>query len=230
MSPQNGAARVSVVVPVLNEADCLAGFLERLRPLRHKGAEILVCDGGSVDGTQRLARSGADRVLDSAKGRAVQMNTGARVASGEILLFLHADTALPADALEAVGRAVRSGHDWGRFDVRLSGRGAWFRLIEALMNTRSRWTGIATGDQALFLTRSLFEAVGGFPEMPLMEDVEMSRRLKRHAAPACLRSRVLTSSRRWEERGLLRTVLLMWSLRAAYTLGVDPARLARWYA
>lgn len=230
MSPVNGAARISVVVPVLNEANRLGLFLEHLQPFRRRGAEVLVCDGGSTDATPQIARSGADRVLGSAKGRAVQMNSGARDASGDVLLFLHADTFLPPDALEAVERGLRSGRGWGRFDVRLSGQGTLFRLIEALMNLRSRASGIATGDQAIFVSRDLFWSWGGFPEIPLMEDIEMSWRLKGHGPPACLRSRVIVSSRRWEERGVLRTVLLMWFLRAAYALGVDPARLGRWYA
>jgi rSAM/selenodomain-associated transferase 2 len=229
MSQNSTTARVSVIVPVLNEAQRLQSFLEHLKPFRRQGAEVVVCDGGSTDGTPEIARSGADRVLDAERGRAVQMNTGAGAASGDILLFLHADTSLPPDALERIEGRLNSGYGWGRFDVRLSGQGLLFRLIETLMNLRSRWTGIATGDQALFVTRVFFRSEGGFPEIPLMEDIAMSSRLKRHGPPACLRSRVRVSGRRWEHRGVLRTVLLMWALRACYALGVDPARLARWY-
>jgi len=229
MSQNSTTARVSVIIPVLNEAQRLQSFLEHLQPFRRQGAEVIVCDGGSTDGTPGIARSGADRVLDAERGRAVQMNTGAGAASGDILLFLHADTNLPRDALETIERSLHSGYGWGRFDVRLSGEGALFRLIETLMNLRSRWTGIATGDQALFVTRELFRSEGGFPEIPLMEDIAMSSRLKRHGPPACPRSRVRVSGRRWEKQGVLRTVLLMWALRASYALGVDPARLARWY-
>ena len=229
MSQNSTTARVSVIVPVLNEAQRLQSFLEHLQLFRRQGAEVIVCDGGSTDGTPGIARSGADRVLDGQKGRAVQMNTAARAASGDLLLFLHADTSLPRDALERIEGSLNSGYGWGRFDVRLSGQGLLFRLIETLMNLRSRWTGIATGDQALFVTRELFRSKGGFPEIPLMEDIEMSSRLKRYGSPACLRSRVRVSGRRWEKQGVLRTVLLMWALRASYALGVDPARLARWY-
>ncbi|MEF8824488.1 MAG: TIGR04283 family arsenosugar biosynthesis glycosyltransferase [Desulfohalobiaceae bacterium] len=229
MSQNSMTARISVIVPVLNEAERLQSFLEHLQPFRRQGAEVIVCDGGSTDGTPGIACSGADRVLDAEKGRAVQMNSGAQAASGDILLFLHADTSLPRDVLERIEDSLHSGYGWGRFDVRLSGQGLLFRLIEILMNLRSRWTGIATGDQAIFLTRDFFRSVGGFPEIPLMEDIEMSSRLKRHGPPACPRSRVHVSSRRWEERGVLRTVLLMWTLRACYALGVDPERLARWY-
>ena len=221
---------ISLVVPILNESYLIRPFLRHLQPLREQGAEIVLCDGGSTDGTRKLAESRTDALVSSPRCRAVQMNTGARVASGEVLLFLHADTLLPREAMREVSRSVQKGYGWGRFDVRLSGRRARFRLIEALMNQRSRLTGIATGDQALFVTRPLFRTVGGFPEIPLMEDIEMSCRLKRHGIPACLNSRVLTSSRRWEQEGVLRTVLLMWSLRAVYALGVDPVRLARWYA
>ena len=229
MSEKDVADTVSIVVPVLNEASFVRPFLRHLQPFREQGAEVVICDGGSGDGTRTLAEPRADAVVDSAAGRAVQMNSGARVARGRILVFLHVDTLLPREGFSEMCRSLRASHDWGRFDVRLSSRGARFRLIEALMNRRSRWTGIATGDQALFLTRELFQAVGGFPEIPLMEDIEMSRRLKRFGPPACLESRVLTSSRRWEQRGVVRTVALMWALRAGYALGVDPARLARWY-
>jgi rSAM/selenodomain-associated transferase 2 len=220
---------ISLVVPILNESRLIRPFLRHLQPFREQGAEIVLCDGGSTDGTRKLAEPEVDAIVSSPRGRAVQMNSGARVARGEVLLFLHADTLLPREALREVRQSIRAGCGWGRFDVRLSGIGARFRLIEALMNWRSRLTGIATGDQALYVTRSLFRAVGGFSEIPLMEDIEMSRRLKCHSAPACLSSRVLTSSRRWEQGGVFRTVLLMWSLRAAYALGVDPVRLARWY-
>jgi len=229
MCAESARKWISLVVPILNESYLIRHFLRHLQPLRERGAEIVLCDGGSTDGTRKLAEPEVDVLVSSPRGRAVQMNAGARVASGEVLLFLHADTLLPREALREVRQSLRAGYGWGRFDVRLSGRGARFRLIEALMNRRSRMTGIATGDQALFVTRSLFHTVGGFPEIPLMEDIEMSRRLKRHGPPACLSSRVLTSSRRWEQGGVFRTVLLMWSLRAAYALGVDPVRLARLY-
>jgi rSAM/selenodomain-associated transferase 2 len=217
-------------MPVLEEAPGIEAALAALQPMRGRGAEILVVDGGSRDGTPELAAAGADRVLASAPGRAAQMNAGARQARGAVLLFLHADTALPGDADRRVRWALADGRRaWGRFDVRLSGRHPALRVIEAAMNARSRWTGIATGDQALFVARPLFEAVGGFPDIPLMEDVALAARLRRHGRPACLRARVTTSSRRWERDGIARTVLLMWWLRLAFRLGVPPARLHAWY-
>lgn len=223
------ARELSIIVPVLNEAGIITECLARLQPLRLAGAEVIVVDGSSTDGTAERAAPLATRVLRSHKGRAVQMNAGARAAGGEILLFLHADTALPAEADRCLVGTMAAGATWGRFDVRLSGRHPLLRGVETLMNWRSRLTGIATGDQALFVRRDLFERAGGYPEIPLMEDIALSKILKRHARPACLRARVETSSRRWEERGLLRTIFLMWELRLRYFLGADPADLARRY-
>lgn len=218
---------LSIIIPCLNEADGIASTLAALEPLRQRGAEVIVVDGASEDGTAVRAAPLADLVITAGRGRASQMNAGAARARGEILLFLHADTRLPeaADALiiESLKRMRRS---WGRFDVRIDGRHPLLRAVERLMNARSRLTGIATGDQAIFVTRALFTAIGGFPDMPLMEDVELSRRLKRFGAPLCLHHRIVTSGRRWEKRGVLRTILLMWGLRLAYWLGVDPHRLA----
>jgi rSAM/selenodomain-associated transferase 2 len=220
---------LSIVVPTLNEAGVIAAVLERLRRLRG-AAEVIVADGGSEDGTCELARPLADRVIVAPCGRASQMNAGARAAGGEVFLFLHADSALPegADVLirESIARRRRA---WGRFDVTIAGSDPLLAVVSIMMNARSRLTGIATGDQAMFVTRAAFEAVGGFPDIPLMEDVALSRRLKRVSAPACLRERVVTSGRRWERHGTLRTIVLMWRLRFAYALGVDPRRLARRY-
>lgn len=223
------ARALSIIVPVLNEAGIITECLARLRPLRLAGAEVIVVDGGSSDGTAERAAPLATRVVRSPKGRAVQMNAGAREAGGEILLFLHADTALPAEAGRCLAGTMAAGAAWGRFDVRLSGRHPLLRGVETLMNWRSRLTGIATGDQAIFVRRDLFERAGGYPEIPLMEDIALSKILKRHARPACLRARVETSSRRWEDRGLLRTLFLMWELRLRFFLGADPADLARRY-
>lgn len=222
------AARLSVILPVLNEADALPATLEALQPLRTCGHEAVVVDGGSHDGTPALARRQADRVLVSERGRARQMNAGAAAARGDIFLFLHADTRLPADAARLVVQGLRCA-GWGRFDVRLSGRHPALRVIERMMNWRSRLSGIATGDQAMFVRRDWFEAVAGFPDVPLMEDIGLSRRLKRLGPPLCLDARVIASSRRWEAGGIVRTVLLMWWLRLAYFVGADPARLARRY-
>jgi rSAM/selenodomain-associated transferase 2 len=222
--------RLSIVVPVLNEAATLADRLARLQPLRARGAQIIVVDGGSDDDSPRAARSFADAVLSSPRGRAVQMNEGARVATGTVLLFLHADTCLPPDADRLIEAALaRSSHIWGRFDVRLSGDRLVLRIVEFFMNLRSRLTGIATGDQAIFVCRSTFEKVGGFPALALMEDVALSARLKRESPPLCLPARVVASSRKWEREGALRTIWLMWRLRLAFFLGSDPSELARRY-
>jgi len=216
------------VIPVLNEAAGVVRCLEALAPLRARGHEVVVVDGGSDDGTPELARALADRVLTAPRGRALQMNAGAGVASGASLLFLHVDVRLPqgADRMLLEALAARS---WGRFDVRLDSPRALLRLVGTMMNLRSRLTGIATGDQAIFVRREAFESVGGYPGIPLMEDVELSVRLRRLGAPACLRARALVSARRWEARGALRTVALMWRLRLAYFFGADPGRLAERY-
>lgn len=222
------ASRLSLVVPVLNEARLLEASLQGLAPLRRRGHEVIVVDGGSADASAALAAPLADRVLAAPPGRAAQMNAGARAASGDALLFLHADCRLPARADEMVFSALQE-HVWGRFDVEIDGRHPALRLVAAAMNLRSRLTGIATGDQAIFTTREAFERAGRFAEIPLMEDVALSRALRRIAPPVCLRARVTTSGRRWERDGTLRTILLMWRLRLAYALGADPHGLARRY-
>ena len=196
-----------------------------LAPLRSRGHEVIVADGGSSDATQELAQGRCDRVLTSARGRALQMNAGARAATGDALVFLHADTRLPADADHILVDALKR-HAWGRFDVDIEGRHPLLKVVACAMNLRSRLTGIATGDQAIFVRRDAF---GGFPEIALMEDIEFSKQMKRRDLPACLRARVATSGRRWESRGVLRTVVLMWRLRLLYFLGASPERLARLY-
>ena len=222
--------RLSVVMPALNEAAGMAAALQALAPLAARGTQLLVADGGSQDATAGLAQAGGAQVVHAPRGRALQMNAGAQQASGDILLFLHADTRLPPDADRLIEQALaNSPQVWGRFDVRIEGQPRMLRVIAAFMNRRSRWTGIATGDQALFMTRAAFDAVGGFPAQPLMEDIEMSHRLRQLSRPACLRARVVTSGRRWESRGVWRTVLLMWRLRFAYWRGVSPQRLAELY-
>jgi len=203
--------------------------LARLRPFKDGGTEIVVVDGGSTDGSPGRARELASRIVQAPRGRAAQMNAGAKAAMGDYLLFLHVDTRLPENARLALMKVFAAGAVWGRFDVRLSGDRPLFRTIEASMNWRSRLTGIATGDQAMFVRRDVFERIGGFPEIPLMEDIALSGRLKRIARPACLRERVVTSSRRWEQNGTARTILLMWRLRLLYFLGTDPAKLAALY-
>lgn len=224
------AVRVSIIVPAYNEAARIEHTLRALAPLRAEGAELLVADGGSSDATRTLALPWADRVLEAPRGRASQMNAGAAAARGQLLLFLHADTHLPADAVRTVWQAMRQRHrGWGRFDVRIEGRSPWLPVVAALMNLRSRLSGIATGDQAIFVKRELFEAVGGFPAQALMEDIELTRRLKRHGRPLCLREKVSTSGRRWDEHGALRTIGLMWWLRWRYWRGADAAQLAAIY-
>jgi rSAM/selenodomain-associated transferase 2 len=219
---------LSIILPVLNEAPTLVEALHRLESWRAAGAEVIVVDGGSTDQSRELAAAGADRVLAAPRGRATQMNAGAAASAADLLLFLHADTALPA-AAQAALRALPQAPCWGRFDVELDAPGLALRVVAAMMNWRSRLTGIATGDQAIFVSRGLFERCGAYPPIPLMEDIALSAQLRRLCKPACLRPRVRTSARRWVQGGVLRTVLLMWGLRLAYFMGVAPARLAVWY-
>jgi len=224
---------LAIVIPVLNEAASIEATLKRLAPLRARGAVVIVVDGGSSDDTATRAAPLADRVLAAPRGRAMQMSAGARsaeAAGSDVLLFLHADTMLPDDADRTILSAL-AGSDrcWGRFDVRLDAPGASLRIIETLMNWRSRLTGIATGDQAIFITRIAFAGLGGFAPLPLMEDIDFSRRAKRLSMPLALRDRVLTSARRWQRHGVWRTVALMWWLRLAYFFGADPGALARRY-
>lgn len=227
MALSESSFRISIVVPVLNEEDELAASLESARD--PQVAEIIVVDGGSHDQSREIAGRAADQILDSPPGRARQMNAGAAVASGDALLFLHGDTRLPAGFGEAVVSALRCGAVGGRFDVTLRGAHKFLPVVAFLINLRSRWTGISTGDQALFVRRDVFRSLGGFPEIPLMEDVALAAKLKRCGRVVALRDRVSTSARRWEEHGVARTILLMWRLRAAYALGVSPERLAKAY-
>lgn len=220
--------RLSIVVPVLNEEAHIGAALEALQPLRKNGVELIVADGGSTDATPTLAAPLSDRMIAAPRGRALQMNAGAHAARGDVLLFLHADTRLPDDAPALIARALDR-HAWGRFDVDIEGRSRWLPLVAAMMNLRSRASGICTGDQALFATRSAFEAAGGFPAQPLMEDIELSKRLKRLGKPACLRDTVTTSGRRWDRHGAWRTILLMWRLRFDYWRGVPASRLVERY-
>ena len=224
--------KLAVVVPVLNEAATLPARLAALTGLRREGVAVIVVDGGSDDDTVVVARSGADAVVHAPLGRAAQMNAGAchplaRRADG--LLFLHADTALPERAVELVIQAFASGAIWGRFDVRIEGQHPLLPMVAAFMNRRSRWSGIATGDQAMFVRRAVFESLGGFAPLPLMEDIELSARLKVISPPVCLREQVTTAGRRWDQRGFWRTVWLMWRLRAAWAMGGDAHALARRY-
>jgi len=217
--------KLSIVIPALDEAERIRAALQALAPLRRRGHEVILADGGSTDATLELAAPLCDRVVSSARGRGAQMNAGARLATGDALLFLHADTALPSAADRLVFESLQR-RRWGRFDVEIEGRHPLLKVVGWTMNLRSRLTGIATGDQAIFVRRADF---AGFPEIALMEDIAFSRLMKRRGAPACLRSRVSTSGRRWESRGVLRTIVLMWRLRLLYFLGARPERLARLY-
>lgn len=220
-------------MPALNEAGPQAhefeSCLQQLQRVRDNGHELIIVDGHSDDDTYKLVQGYADRLIQARRGRALQMNAGARVASGDILLFLHADTQLPSRALEAITGKISDGHHWGRFDVHLADAHFMFRIIERLMNLRSCITGIATGDQAIFVRRDTFETIDGYPELPLMEDIELSKRLRGIGWPACVKQKVITSSRRWRQNGIGRTILLMWRLRLAYFFGVSAERLAKQY-
>jgi len=220
--------KISIIIPVLNEERNLSMTLNTLQSFRQAGHEIVVVDGGSTDRSLEIAHEMADMVIVSNAGRALQMNNGAAVAGGEVFLFLHADTVLPQNTERQIA-SFCAGEYWGRFDVRLSSDRMIFRLIERLINWRSRLTSIATGDQAIFIERKLFKDVGGFPEISLMEDIALSRLLKNKSRAICLRDTVITSSRRWEQKGVVSTILLMWRLRLYYYLGVSPEKLSQLY-
>ena len=221
---------IDIVVPVLNEAAGWPTVQRRLAALAAcEGVQVWVVDGGSTDGTAAMATQGGLTVVPSPAGRARQMNAGAAAGQGSVLLFLHADTALPPDWLHSLQAGLAGGACWGRFDVHIEGQSALLRVVAAMMNGRSRLSGIATGDQAIFMTRAAFDAVQGFPNQPLMEDIEISKHLLKLSRPVCLRQRVTTSGRRWDTRGVWRTIFLMWRLRFAYWRGRSPAELARAY-
>jgi rSAM/selenodomain-associated transferase 2 len=221
--------KISFIIPVLNEAESIEAFLLNLQPFRERGHEIVLVDGQSEDNTRELAKPWVDRMITSGRGRARQQSLGAKMATGQVFLFLHADTRLPAQADDYVLLSLYNQYEWGRFDVRLSGRHWMFRVIEWFMNQRSCLTGIATGDQAIYLSKNLYKQVGGIPLISLMEDIEFSKRLKKLTAPDCLHIKATTSSRRWEKNGIFKTILLMWSLRLQYFFGVKPEVLQKKY-
>ena len=221
--------KLSIIIPVFNEAENIATTLTQLQSYRKQGHEVIVVDGGSKDNTIDCIADMSDKLLISKPGRAMQMNIGAEQADGEVLVFLHADTFLPDDADDLIVDAVTQGYQWGRFNVQLSGQHILFRIIETMMNWRSCLTAIATGDQVIFVRRTLFGQAGGYPEIKLMEDIELSKQLKHFEKPACIKKRVLTSSRKWENNGILKTVLLMWKLRLLYFFGASPDKLFSQY-
>jgi len=221
---------LSVIIPALNEAECIQSTLVPLQPMRARGVEIVLVDGGSDDETVSLARPLTDLVIRSARGRAQQMQAGVAASTGCVLWFLHADTRVPGTADQLIIEALENGlSGWGRFDVTLSGGHVLLGAVAWLMNRRSRLTGIATGDQAMFIRRELFDRIGGFQSIPLMEDIALSRALKQHCRPACIKQKIESSPRRWHKHGVIRTILTMWGLRFAYFLGVSPEQLAKYY-
>lgn len=222
--------RISIIIPTLNEALIIGRLLASLQTLRQQGHELIVVDGGSCDSTVTIAEAMADHVLSSARGRATQMNLGARRASGDLLLFLHADTLLPANCSALLHAVLPQQNHWGYFNVVISGGSFWLPIIAKMINWRSKLSGIATGDQAIFVCRQLFYAVDGYPEQPLMEDIELSRRLRRFAAPTPLRPKVIISGRRWDSNGAWPTIFLMWKLRWQYSRGISVERLAKEYS
>jgi len=217
---------VSVVIPILNEAKGLPAFI---RHMERFAAEVVFVDGGSTDATQEILTRSPYRWLSAPRGRASQMNAGARATRGDILLFLHADTRLPVGALDRARAAVRDGAVGGSFAVRLDEPTPLLRLVAAAISTRSRITGVAGGDQAMFASRAAFAGLGGFAPMPLFEDVDFSRRLRRFGPVRRVDAAVVTSARRWSRRGIVRTIAEMWALRALYYVGISPAKLARLY-
>lgn len=224
------AYKISVVIPTLNEQDSIETCLNDLQILRKQGHEVIIVDGGSNDNTVSLALPSCDRVIQSKKSRAIQMNAGAAEATGHCILFLHADTSLPSGITELFIQLQNIEREWGRFDIRLSGRNYLFRIIEKCMNVRSRLTGIATGDQGVFVGRELFHEINGFPEIALMEDIAISQLLKKRSKPVCFRQTVLSSSRRWENNGIIKTILKMWVIRLLYFFHCDTHSLAKIYS
>lgn len=227
---------ISIVIPTYREGVDLFEFLEKVYQAC-QSAELIVVDASDVVEFETL-KTRAEKSLGSAnlrvvtadqKGRACQMNQGARMTSGATILFLHADTYLPKGAMDIIQKGIDTGSHWGRFNVQFANKRWPYRLIAAMMNLRSCSTGIATGDQAIFMTRTTFDLAGGFDEIPLMEDIEMSKKLKRIGRPLCVNAKVLTSARRWERKGVLKTILLMWWLRLANWMGVSPKTLESWY-
>ena len=222
--------KISIIIPVLNESELLEAQLAKLQPAREEGHEVILVDASSDTQSRVITQPWVDKICESEPGRARQMNLGAEVSTGDVLLFLHIDTTLPQNFTRLLYSALEeTGSCWGRFDIELSGRAPAYRVIEGFMNWRSHLTGVATGDQAIFIRSRAFAELSGFALIPLMEDIELSKRLRKRAWPARIRVRAGTSSRRWEHAGIGRTVLLMWWLRLLYFLGISPEKLVRMY-
>ena len=219
---------ISIIIPVLNEENSIKELLQQLQTYRKQGHEVIVVDGGSTDKTISISELLSDKVITSEPGRATQMNNGASQAKFDGLWFLHADTLVPENVIECIQQALMA-QQWGRFNIKLSGSNMLFRIIERMMNFRSCITGIATGDQGIFVKRKIFESVSGYSNIPLMEDVNLSKKLKKLSKPVCLKKQLITSSRRWEKNGILSTIILMWYLRFLYWLGVSTDKLASQY-
>ena len=236
---------LSIVIPLLNEADNLPKLMGHLAHLNPAPYQVILVDGGSTDNSVAIAKELIESLIDSspsvisgqvidwqiiesAAGRALQMNAGAELATGDVLLFLHADTQLPNHAIADITSAVRQAA-WGRFDVRLDSSTWMLKVVSQMINWRSRLSGIATGDQAIFIKKPLFDQLGGYPQQPLMEDIELCKRLKAIGKPACLRSKVITSARRWQQYGTWRTIGLMWHLRFDYWRGVSADNIKQRY-
>jgi len=219
---------ISIIIPTLNEEAGIVTFLSELQSLRSQ-CELILVDGSSDDATVRLATPLVDDVISSARGRAIQMNSGAAMASKPVLLFLHSDTTLPDDAIKQIQDAIKNGHCWGRFDIHLVGKARLLSLVAWLMNQRSRWTGIATGDQAIFVVKEVFDQVGGYADIALMEDIDLSAKLKKVRKPYCIQNKVKSSGRRWLSFGVLKTICLMWWLRLRFFFGADPTQLEEHY-
>ena len=221
--------KLSIVIPTYNESSQIEQCLYKLKSLRKLGHEVIVVDGGSIDDTKILATPLSNQVIQSEKSRSIQMNKGASIATGNCLLFLHADTVLPGNVINIFSKIENIESKWGRFDIKLTGRAYMFRIIERSMNIRSRLTGIATGDQVIFIGKELFKKVAGYPEVSLMEDIAISKILAAHSKPICLREIVVSSSRRWEANGVIKTILMMWLLRFLYFFNYDTGKIAKLY-
>ncbi len=228
MPLKHNSPGIAIVIPVRNEAAMLPQALQRLKALQGVD-EIVFVDGESSDGSAALIQAAGFICLLSTAGRAKQMNMGTAQTKSEIILYLHVDTAISSSHISDIKKTYNQAFAYGRFDVSLSNKRLTYRIISFFINLRSCLSKVATGDQGIFVRRTMFEAVGGYPEIPLMEDIALTKALRRKGKVLCLRNKLETSSRRWEQHGVMRTVWLMWKLRFLYWLGVSPEKLAGMY-